>query len=75
MSSVAPEPRPARELVLTVVLLVLAVGLAGIAALIALFLPLVGDSCGASTTCRSEGLTAGTAVALLGPSSVPGFAL
>jgi hypothetical protein len=71
----APAPatpvRPARtraiwDIVVTVVLLVLALGIAAVGSFLGLMLAFASDSCGASTTCDTNQIGLGITVAAIG---------
>lgn len=73
----APPRRPVIvwDLVLTIVLLVVMVGLALLASFFSFFLAFAGDSCGASVTCDTDRIAAGMLVAMIGPLAVALLAL
>ncbi len=64
------RPRRTWDLVLSIVLLVLALGLGLLLFTIAPFLVMASDSCGASTVCDSGQIGAGFLVAWFGPAVV-----
>lgn len=65
----APPRRPVIvwDLVLTIVLLVVMIGLALIASFFSFFLAFAGDSCGASVECDTARMGAGMLIAMIGP--------
>jgi hypothetical protein len=73
----APPKRPVIvwDLVLTIVLLVVMVGLALLASFLSFFLAFASDSCGASVTCDTDRIAAGMLVAMIGPLAVAVLAL
>lgn len=73
----APPRRPVIvwDLVPTIVLLVVMVGLALLASFFSFFLAFAGDSCGASVTCDTDRIAAGMLVAMIGPLAVALLAL
>ena len=73
----APPRRPVIvwDLVLTIVLLVVMIGLALLASFFSFFLAFGGDSCGASVTCDTDRIAAGMLVAMIGPLAVALLAL
>ena len=73
MAGEVVRPAAARrpwDVVLAIVLLVLLVCLAAIAAYAGVFLVMASDSCGSSTVCNEERLSAGVFVAAAGPAVV-----
>ena len=67
---VSRRPRRTWDLVLSIVLLVLSLGLGLVLFTIAPFLVMASDSCGASTVCDSGQIGAGFLVAWIGPAVV-----
>ena len=65
----APPKRPlvVWDLVLTIVLLVLMVGVALVAAFLSFFLAFASDSCGASAACDYDRIATGMLIAMIGP--------
>lgn len=55
------------DLVLTIVLLVLMIGVALVASFFSFFLAFASDSCGASAVCDSDRIATGMLVAMIGP--------
>ncbi|GAA2750986.1 hypothetical protein GCM10009869_12990 [Amnibacterium kyonggiense] len=58
------------DVVLSIALLVVLVALAAVLGFAGAFLVMASDSCGASGTCRTEVLSAGVFIAMLGPAAV-----
>jgi hypothetical protein len=68
----APPKRPVIvwDLVLTIVLLVLLVGVALLASFFSFFLAFASDPCGASVTCDTDRMALGMLIAMIGPLAV-----
>ncbi len=68
----APSKRPVIvwDLVLTIVLLVLMVGVALLASFFSFFLAFASDSCGAAVACDTDRMALGMLIAMIGPLAV-----
>jgi hypothetical protein len=66
----APRVRRTWDVVLAVALLVVLIALAAVLGFAGAFLVMASDSCGASSTCRTDVLSAGVFIAMLGPAVV-----
>ena len=64
------SPRRGWDVALTVVLLVLLVPLTALGVFAGAFLVMASDSCGSSVACRTDQLSAGVVIAVLGPAAV-----